>query len=42
MENEKALVNILGGGLNKKPGGKPARTDNRRQKMDRILRKEKY
>ena len=26
----------------KKPGGKPARTDNRRQKMDRILRKEKY
>lgn len=25
-----------------KPGGKPARTDNRRQKMDRILRKEKY
>ena len=26
----------------KKPGGKPARTDNRRQKMDRIFRKEKY
>lgn len=25
-----------------KPGGKSARTDNRRQKMDRILRKEKY
>ena len=23
-------------------GGKPARTDNRRQKMDRIMRKEKY
>ena len=26
----------------KKPGGKPARTDNRRQKMDRIMRKEKW
>ena len=26
----------------KKPGGKPARTDNRREKMDRILRKEEY
>ena len=26
----------------KLPGGKPARTDNRRQKMDRIMRKEKY
>ena len=26
----------------KLPGGRPARTDNRRQKMDRIMRKEKY
>ena len=26
----------------KKPGGKPARTDNRRQKLDRINRKEKW
>lgn len=26
----------------KKPGGKPARTDNRRQKLDRIQRKERY
>ena len=26
----------------KLPGGKPARTDNRRQKMDRIMRKEKW
>lgn len=24
------------------PGGKPNRTDNRRQKLDRIARKEKY
>lgn len=26
----------------KKPGGKPARTDNRRQKEERRFRKEKY
>lgn len=26
----------------KKPGGKLARTDNRRQKLDRIQRKERY
>lgn len=26
----------------KKPGGKPARADNRRQKLDRIQRKERY
>lgn len=26
----------------KNPGGKPARTDNRRQKLDRINRKEKW
>lgn len=26
----------------KLPGGKPARTDNRRQKRERIMRKEKY
>ena len=26
----------------KLPGGNPARTDNRRQKMDRIMRKERY
>lgn len=26
----------------KLPGGKPARTDNRRQKQERIIRKEKY
>lgn len=26
----------------KLPGGKPARTDNRRQKQERIMRKEKY
>lgn len=26
----------------KKPGGKPARTDNRRQKAERIARKEKW
>ena len=26
----------------KKPGGKPARTDNRRQKMERIMKKEQY
>ena len=26
----------------KLPGGKPARTDNRRQRQERIMRKEKY
>ena len=26
----------------KKPGAKPARTDNRRQKAERIMRKERY
>lgn len=26
----------------KLPGGKPARTDNRRKKQERIMRKEKY
>lgn len=26
----------------KLPGGKPARTDNRRKKQERIIRKEKY
>ena len=26
----------------KLPGGKPARTDNRKQKLDRIMRKEKW
>ena len=26
----------------KLPGGKPARTDNRRQKQERIMRKDKY
>ena len=26
----------------KKPGAKPARTDNRKQKLDRIYRKEKF
>lgn len=26
----------------KLPGAKPARTDNRRQKMDRIQKKERY
>ena len=42
MEKEKVQVDIIGNGYKKKPGGKPARTDNRRQKMERILRKEKY
>lgn len=26
----------------KLPGGKPARTDNRKQKLDRIMKKEKW
>lgn len=26
----------------KKPGGKPARTDNRRQRAERIMRKERW
>jgi hypothetical protein len=26
----------------KLPGGKPARTDNRRRKMDKIIKKERY
>ena len=41
MEKEKVQAGIIGNGY-KKPGGKPARTDNRRQKLDRIMRKEKY
>ena len=32
MEKEKVRADIIGNGY-KKPGGKPARTDNRRQKM---------
>ena len=28
--------------IKKRPGGKLARTDNRKQKLDRIMRKEKW
>lgn len=42
MEKGKVQADIIGNGYKKLPGGRPARTDNRRQKMDRIMRKEKY
>ena len=41
MEKGKAQVDIIGNGYKKLPGGKPARTDNRRHKQERIMRKEK-
>ena len=42
MEKEKVQVDIIGNGYKKKPGGKPARTDDRRQKAERIMRKERW
>lgn len=42
MEREKVQADIIGNGYKKLPGGKPARTDNRRQKAERIVRKEKW
>jgi hypothetical protein len=41
MEKEKQLEILLGNGL-KKPGAKPRRTNTRKQKLERIMRKEKY
>ena len=41
MEKEKVQADITGNGY-KKPGGKPARVDTRRQKAERIMRKERY
>ena len=41
MGKEKVRADIIGNGY-KKPGAKPARTDNRRQKAERIMRKERY
>ena len=39
MEKEKAQVDIIGNGY-KKPGAKPARVDNRKQKRERGLRRD--
>ena len=41
MEKEKVRADIIGNGYSK-PGAKPPRVDTRRQKKDRIARKEKY
>lgn len=41
MEKEKLQEDISGDGY-KKAGAKPARTDNRRQKLERINKKERY
>ena len=41
MGKEKVQADIIGNGYSK-PGGKPARTDNRRQKAERIMRKERW
>ena len=41
MGKEKVRADIIGNGY-KKPSGKPARTDNRRQKAERIMRKERW
>ena len=41
MGREKVQADIIGNGY-KKPGGKPARTDTRRQKAERIMRKERW
>jgi hypothetical protein len=40
MEKEKQLEDFIGIGLNNLPGGKPNRTDRRRQKMEKIIKKE--
>lgn len=42
MEKGKALVDIIGSGYKKLPGGKPARVDNRRKKLNKIIEKEKW
>ncbi len=41
MEKEKVQAGIIGSGYSK-PGAKPARTDTRRQKAERIMRKERW
>ena len=41
MEKEKAQADIIGNGY-KKPGAKPNRTDNRKKKLDKIIKREKY
>ena len=41
MEKEKARADIIGNGYSK-PGAKPPRVDTRRQKAERIMRKERY
>ena len=41
MGREKVQADIIGNGY-KKPGAKPARTDTRRQKAERIMRKERW
>ena len=40
MGREKVQADIIGNGY-KKPGAKPARVDTRRQKAERIMRKER-
>ena len=42
MGREKVQADIIGNGYKKLPGGKPARVDNRRKKMDKIIKKEKW
>ena len=45
MEKEKVQAGIIGNGYKKpgaKPGAKPARVDTRRQKTERIMKKERW
>ena len=42
MGKGKVLVDITGSGYKKLPGGKPARVDNRRKKLNKITEKEKW
>ena len=41
MEKEKVRADIIGNGYSK-PGAKPPRVDTRRQKAERIMRKERW
>lgn len=40
MEKEKVQADIIGNGYKKLPGGKPARTDLRKKKLNKIIKKE--
>ena len=40
MEKGKVLADITGNGYKAIKGGKPARVDNRKKKMDKIMKKE--